>query len=102
MKNRRKKIGTSDAIVITRHTNQPGIDRARSRSTAASPARTTSSAGTLKISGAGIESRPSARTAVRENSVFTGPGHSAVTETPVSRNSARNASEKLVTYAFDA
>ena len=82
---------------MTTQTNHPGMTRARSVSTARKPAATTSAAGTRKIAGESAESEVSARSATSKNSVFTGPGQSAVTDTPVSRSSARRASENLVT-----
>src|SRR6266581_8531541 len=75
----------------------------RSPSSAAGAARTTCSTGTWRKSGPGpgFTLRPG-RLATSWNSVWTGPGQSAVTITPQPHNSARSASEKLLTYALVA
>ena len=90
-------MGTSAVMDITAQMNHPGITRARSHSTALKASCATCHAGTLRISGAGRASPEFDRPATAENSVSTGPGHTAVTDTPAPRNSARKASEKLVT-----
>ena len=76
--------------------SNPGMTIARFASTAASASRTTCSTETFTIAG-DCFTREFHRRATSWNSVVTGPGQSAVTVTDVSCNSARNASEKLVT-----
>ena len=98
---RRTGIGINRARSINTFIANPGMTSGRSASSAASASRTTCSTVTTRNFGPMSGCTPS-RLATCWNSVTTGPGQSAHTLTPVPRNSALSASEKLVTYAFVA
>ena len=82
---------------MNKATFQPGMTRALSAATATSAWRTTSSTETSNSSGELHSGSPVPREATRPNSVSTGPGNTAVTVIPVSRNSMRKPSLKLFT-----
>ncbi len=70
---------------------KPGITTPLPWSSPATAMRATSAAGSHMIFGSEFSDSSVVKPADSANSVFTGPGHRAVTATPVPRNSARSA-----------